>query len=106
MKKAAIAYIATVLLFGVIFTVFIFNSSVTPMPDPRVDIEDDIYYINLNTATADDLQQIPGIGPKTADNIIQYRNDNGPYSEYAELLNVKGISTKVLAVIMDYVRII
>jgi comEA protein len=106
MKKAAIAYIATVLLFGVIYTALIFNSSVTPMPDPRVDIEDDIYYINLNTATADDLQQIPGIGPKTADNIIQYRNENGPYSEYAELLNVKGISTKVLAVIMDYVRII
>jgi comEA protein len=50
--------------------------------------------VNLNTATADQLANLPGIGPKTADLIIQYRTKNGPFKKIEELMNVRGIGEK------------
>jgi len=50
--------------------------------------------INLNTATAAQIATLPGIGPKTADLIVQYRQKNGPYKKVEEIMNVKGIGEK------------
>lgn len=50
--------------------------------------------INLNTATKEELMEIPGIGPVIADNIIQYREDFGPFTELIQLMEVKGIGEK------------
>lgn len=47
--------------------------------------------ININTATSRELQDLPGIGPTTADAIIAYREENGPFKYTIELMNVKGI---------------
>jgi competence protein ComEA len=50
--------------------------------------------INLNTATVDQLETLPGIGRKTAERILDYRQKNGPFKKIEELMNVKGIGEK------------
>ena len=50
--------------------------------------------LNLNTATAAQLEELPGIGPATAKRIIEYREKNGSFKKIEELMNVKGIGEK------------
>jgi comEA protein len=50
--------------------------------------------LNLNTATADELEALPGIGPATATRILEYRQKNGPFKKIEDLMNIKGIGEK------------
>jgi competence protein ComEA len=50
--------------------------------------------ININTASAETLMQLPGIGQSYAKRIVEYREANGPFSNIEELKNVKGIGDK------------
>jgi competence protein ComEA len=50
--------------------------------------------INLNTATIDQLETLPGIGQKTAERIIEYRTKSGGFKRIEDLMNVKGIGEK------------
>ena len=50
--------------------------------------------VNINTASASDLQRLPGIGAATAARIIEYRDKNGPFSKPEQLMNVRGIGEK------------
>lgn len=61
--------------------------------------------VNINTANADELQTLAGIGPSMASRIIQYRNDNGNYSSVEDLLNVSGIGEKTLAKFIENICI-
>ena len=53
--------------------------------------------INVNTAAATDLARLPGVGAKIAQDIIEYRSANGPFSGPADLAKVKGISERMVA---------
>lgn len=57
--------------------------------------------INLNTADAAQLQELKGVGPSTAESIIQWRDANGPFTSVDQLLAVKGIGEKTLAGLRD-----
>lgn len=50
--------------------------------------------VNLNSATAAQLEALPGIGVKTAQLIIEYRQKSGGFKKVEELMNVKGIGEK------------
>jgi competence protein ComEA len=57
--------------------------------------------VNLNTATSEQLQSIPGIGPSTAKSILDYRAKVGKFSKIEEVINVKGIGEKKFQKIKD-----
>lgn len=62
--------------------------------------------INLNTADKETLIEfLPGVGPKIADRIISYRETHGGFSEIDEILNIKGISTKIFENIEKYIKV-
>jgi competence protein ComEA len=50
--------------------------------------------INLNTATVDQLETLPGIGQKTAELIVEFRTNNGGFKRIEDLMNIKGIGEK------------
>lgn len=47
--------------------------------------------VNLNTATAAQLEALPGVGPATAQRILEYRQKSGGFKKIEELMNVRGI---------------
>ena len=59
--------------------------------------------LDLNTATREELMELPGIGEVTADRILAYRRDHGSFSSVEELLNVSGIGPKKLEALLEYV---
>ena len=61
--------------------------------------------INLNTATAADLQKLNGIGEKKAEQIIAYRQEKGSFNSINELKEVSGIGDKTFAAIKDQLTI-
>jgi len=50
--------------------------------------------VNINTASAAELDSLPGIGAKTAARIVEYRQKNGPFKKVEELMNVRGVGEK------------
>ncbi len=70
------------------------EEAVTPAPMPLVDI---------NTADAQQLQTLKGIGPALAERIISYREEHGPFASVEELLLVSGIGESTLAGFSDRV---
>jgi competence protein ComEA len=61
--------------------------------------------IRINKATLEEIESLPGIGPKKAEAIIQYRDENGPFKQVEDLLEVSGIGEKTLEQLKEYLQI-
>ena len=72
---------------------------------PGASIEEGGYLLDINTATVDELDTLPGIGEAKAAAIVAYREAHGGFSSVEELLQVKGIGEKILAGLRDHVCI-
>lgn len=65
----------------------------------------EVYLVNLNLATTEELQELPKIGPVLAGEIIAYREAHGGFSEKEELLEIKGIGPAIFEAICDRITI-
>ncbi|HWJ02092.1 MAG TPA: helix-hairpin-helix domain-containing protein [Verrucomicrobiae bacterium] len=61
--------------------------------------------MNINTATKETLDGLPGVGPSTAEKIVEYRQTHGKFKSVSDLLNVTGIGEKKLAKFKDKITI-
>lgn len=68
-----------------------------------VDQAADAWTINVNEATAAQLQRLPGIGPVMAQRIVAYRDMHGRFVRVEDLIKVRGIGPKTLAKMKKYI---
>lgn len=61
--------------------------------------------VNINTATKDELMELPGIGEAKADSIIEYREKNGRFTSIEEIMNVSGIKENAFDKIKEFITI-
>jgi len=91
-ERIVISFIIGILILGGIVKSFV------PEKETMVEIEKktevNIFPIDVNTASSELLQEVPGIGPKTADAIIEFREKRGRIRKLEELQMIKGIGKK------------
>jgi competence protein ComEA len=87
MTRILMAAIAAIALSAPVLSA----QSKTPAPKPTATATAPV---NLNTATAEQLATIPGVGPKMAERIIDYRQKNGGFKKVEDLMNVSGVGEK------------
>ncbi len=61
--------------------------------------------VNINTATASQLTELPCVGEKLAARIVEFRQKQGPFKSTQELMNVKGIGEKNLQKLQQYLTV-
>jgi competence protein ComEA len=61
--------------------------------------------VNINTATAAELEALSGVGPKTAEAIVEYREANGPFESIEDIVNVPGIGEGTFEKIRDEITV-
>ncbi|MFT3745929.1 MAG: helix-hairpin-helix domain-containing protein [Pyrinomonadaceae bacterium] len=60
--------------------------------------------ININTATADELEKLPHIGRKTAESIVEFRTMNGPFRRAEHLMQIRGISEERFQELRPFIK--
>jgi competence protein ComEA len=83
-------------LCGCAMTAMVFAATPRRPPD---------HPINLNTATLTELMQLPRVGPRTAERILAFRREHGPFQRSEELMNVKGIGPKAFQRLQPYITV-
>ncbi len=77
-------------------------SSTTPLPTPT---QTTAGKVNINTASSEELQTLPGIGPVLAQRIIDYRMTYGYFRSISDLTKVEGIGEKILEELLDLIKV-
>lgn len=73
-----------------------------PAADAQASVQSSV---NLNKASADELMTLKGIGPKTAERIIAYRQEQGPFQTVDQLVMVKGIGNAKFEKLKDRITV-
>ena len=111
-EQLALIFLAVVLLVGTVITFidryqpdrieeFSVLKQAVPVPseaaiDQSESASQTLLKINLNQASAKELQRLPRIGPKVAERIIAYREKNGPFQTLEDLTKIQGIGPKTI----------
>jgi competence ComEA-like helix-hairpin-helix protein len=89
----------SILRIGVCLLLFLFAAVVVAKKKPPEKP------VNINTATSEQLQTVPGIGPSTAQKILQMRKSYGPFKSVDDLLAVRGLGQKRLDKMRKYLTV-
>lgn len=77
----------------------------TEIDVPQEEILPDLSPLDLNTATEEELTQLPGIGEELAQRIVVYREENGPFTTVDDLMNVSGIGEGKFEALSDRITV-
>ena len=110
MKKPAVGILVLVTCIFVSFAAGFFlgrNLNRTPVQIRPIitETEPAETALNINTATAEELEALPGIGPVLAGRILAYREENGGFRAVEELTKVEGFGTGTLEDIWDLITV-
>ncbi len=119
MKKAALSLVVAALIFAAGLTGFFLGKRSSPDPvilsRPQVQTVPTLPTagvettspgpVDINTASAAQLETLPGIGPVLAQRIIDYRQEHGPFQSISELTMVSGIGLSILETLMDLITV-
>ena len=83
---------------GILFAAFSLAATAQKKHPPAHPLE-------LNSATVEQLQQVPGIGPRTAAAIVNFREKSGPFRRIEDLLAIKGITQPKLDKMRPYLAV-
>lgn len=67
--------------------------------------QSDITLININSANSENLERLPNIGATLASRIIEYREENGPFTDPSQLMEVYGIGETTYLALADFITI-
>lgn len=103
-KTGLAAFTAALLLFSVLWALR------SPRPEPQPLILRPLpvspsqpYRLDLNTATAGELDSLPDIGPVIAQRMVDWREEKGPFTSREDVLSVDGIGEKTYEAIEPYI---
>jgi competence protein ComEA len=94
-RSPAIRLILSSLFLSIVFSTAALSSTKKPPFKP----------VNINAATSEELQQVPGIGPATAEKILQMRKSYGAFKSVDDLLAIRGIGKKRLDKMRKYLTV-
>jgi comEA protein len=83
-------------LFAVLLALVAFGASAQDAPAATG-------VVNINTATAEQIAYLPGVGPKTAERIVAFREEKGGFKKPTDLMQVKGIGDKTFERLSPYI---
>ena len=89
--KKILVFFTVVGLTAFVFNGIAFNATQAADQVQKVEAK-----VNVNTASVKDLATLPGIGIKTANNVVNFRENHGPFKNAQDLLKVKGVGKKTL----------
>src|SRR6267143_829615 len=94
-RRFPIRLLSSFLFVGLIFAASVDAGRKKPPAKP----------VNLNTATSEELQLVPGVGPATADKILQMRKSCGAFKSVDDLLAIRGLGAKRLEKMRKYLTV-
>ena len=114
MKKVIIIMCTITCLFSISIACLASNRKAksigNPLINPAPQATNDLHInndgkLNINTATAEELMVLNGIGEVLANRIVEYREEHGPFKELSDILDVKGIGPAKLENITEQIYI-
>lgn len=104
-------FLITAVFLGVLLTKFAKEENVSGAYlveteyEERVQAKEEIVVININAASKEDLVLLPGVGEKTAGEIVAFRAENGPFEEKEDIMKVEGVSENIYWVLADLISV-
>lgn len=81
------------------------SSALPSQPEPSVEVSQQEEKVNLNTASAQELDNLPGIGKAIAQAIVEYREQKGAFQTIQQVMEVEGIGEKTFEAIRDLITV-
>ena len=104
--KEKLFLLFTLLVTGLSLTMYLTNAKAENIPKGFESVKGkEVIYVELNSASLDDLMKITGIGEKKANDILEFRRKKGIIKRTDDLLEIKGIKENTLNKIIPYIYV-